>query len=179
MADPTVPAHYSRCKLPYRRAPLAERFAEKFVKNAWTGCWEWIAARHKAGHGKFAVSSKDIQFAHRVSWMLHRGDIPDGMWVLHKCDNPRCVNPEHLYLGDHAQNTADMVSRGRANPPKHQGKQVSWAKLSVEAVMDIRTKRVSINEFAKIYGVGRATVHDAQSGKKWTFLPMPSPHATD
>lgn len=75
------------------------------------GCWEWKGATSVDGYGKF--KSFGEQLAHRVSWVLHRGNIPDGKCVLHKCDNPPCVNPEHLFIGTKDDNNKDRALKGR------------------------------------------------------------------
>ena len=77
----------------------------------------WLASKDKNKYGKFRMPTKDLR-AHRVSWVIHRGLIPEKTYVLHKCDNPSCVNPEHLFLGTNQQNMDDMNRKGRANPPK-------------------------------------------------------------
>lgn len=83
------------------------------VKVDMTGsCWNWKAAMHPQGYGKFADNGKPDR-THRVSWKLFNGPISGGAWVLHKCDNRRCVNPDHLYLGDRQQNINDMMARNR------------------------------------------------------------------
>ena len=92
---------------------LTTRFFSKVNKQD-DGCWTWTAGRTKKQYGKFSVDGKTKQ-AHRVSWTLHNGDIPGRLFVLHHCDNPPCVNPEHLYLGDHKQNMRDRLERG-GNP---------------------------------------------------------------
>lgn len=74
-------------------------------------CWTWTGQTSN-GYGRTTYGDRS-EAAHRVSWRLHRGDIPDGSMVLHRCDNPPCVNPNHLYLGDHAQNMRDRSERGR------------------------------------------------------------------
>jgi HNH endonuclease len=95
-----------------RRRSLADRFWEKVKKT--DGCWEWTARRLPKGYGTIScVDHRTSLCAHRVSWELHNGPIPDGMWVLHHCDNPQCANPDHLFLGTHTQNMRDMLAKGR------------------------------------------------------------------
>ena len=93
-----------------RYQTLSERFWAKVNRDG--DCWMWTGTLNHKGYGQFWFGTKHHQ-SHRASWMMHRGPIPDGMWVLHKCDTPSCVNPAHLYLGTHAENMADMVARGR------------------------------------------------------------------
>jgi hypothetical protein len=75
------------------------------------GCWEWMGFIRPSGYGQVHQN----KLAHRVSWELHNGPIPNGVLVLHKCDNKSCVNPDHLFLGSHRDNTQDMMSKGRGN----------------------------------------------------------------
>lgn len=77
-----------------------------------TPCWRWLGRKSAGGYGVLNKHTKDIS-AHRASWLLHRGPIPKGMCILHRCDNPECVNIEHLWIGTHADNVADKVSKGR------------------------------------------------------------------
>jgi hypothetical protein len=95
----------------YPRASLQARFDAK-VKRTESGCHEWQSTFHRDGYGKFWHVDRQVQ-AHRMAYMIYKGD-PGDQWVLHKCDNRKCVNPEHLYLGTPAQNTSDMFERGRA-----------------------------------------------------------------
>lgn len=92
--------------------PVAERFWS-YVQRG-DECWTWIGARDANGYGRLSLPGRGTIGAHRVSWELHRGEIPDGLCVLHRCDNPPCVWPEHLFLGTHADNVADRIAKGRS-----------------------------------------------------------------
>lgn len=81
------------------------------------GCWEWIGTITNEGYGVFGAEG-GFSSAHRFSWKIHYGDIPDGLLVLHKCDNRRCVNPEHLFLGTQSDNMRDKIAKGRRRVPK-------------------------------------------------------------
>lgn len=90
------------------KIPQIERFEKKFIPEPNSGCWIWTATVDEKGYGGF-----DWTKAHRISWKLYVGKIPKGAHVLHKCDIRPCVNPAHLYLGNHTQNMRDKVARGR------------------------------------------------------------------
>lgn len=96
-----------------RYAPAPERFWAKVDRRPNTACWEWNASRTGYGYGQFSVEGTATG-AHRYSYELHNGPVPDGLHVLHRCDNPPCVNPDHLFLGDRTANMADMAAKGRA-----------------------------------------------------------------
>ena len=99
------------------RCTVEERFWDKVAIAADDdGCWEWQAYKNPAGYGKIGVGGrgKGIALAHRVSWELKFGQIPDGLCVCHVCDNPGCVRPGHLFLGTHKDNMTDMAKKGRA-----------------------------------------------------------------
>src|SRR5689334_12116829 len=91
---------------------LVDRFWEKVHRTE--TCWEWKGSRSKPmGYGRITTRNGSVELAHRISWMLFRGDIPTGQYVLHHCDNPPCVNPEHLFLGTYSDNNLDMAHKGR------------------------------------------------------------------
>lgn len=105
---------------------VSERFNQsKWIADDSTGCWNWTGKKKPHGYGVIKVNSKEEVLAHRIAWMLSFGGIPAGMCVCHRCDNPSCVNPSHLFLGFQADNIADMVmkSRQRGNlQPKNRSK---------------------------------------------------------
>lgn len=97
------------------RKTISERFFEKVKRG--DGCWEWTAStHHQWGYGHMRIQGRTVA-AHRVSWELHYGAIPEGMLVCHRCDNPPCVNPAHLFLGTNFDNAADRVAKGRSIYP--------------------------------------------------------------
>ena len=98
----------------YPRRSLAERFWPRVRKG--DGCWEWQGHRSSHGYGKIGCGGKDIG-THRVAWELAHGPIPAGMHVCHRCDNPPCVRPDHLFLGTHSDNMRDLAEKGLAGGP--------------------------------------------------------------
>jgi hypothetical protein len=150
----------------YEETPL-ERFSKKYTKAA-SGCWEWDFPRPDGRANTFNYDGK-VQSAYRVSYQLHKGPIPEGLCVLHHCDNGLCVNPDHLFLGTHHDNYEDMRSKGRSNTA-HGEQKKRIAKLTEEAVRDIKTSSMNGSQLAKKYGVDRRTVYDILDGKTWKHV---------
>jgi len=97
---------------------LRERFEANYIPEPNSGCFLWTASVHvRTGYGKIGLNKHSI-LAHRAAWMLYRGEIPEGLCVLHRCDVRSCVRPEHLFLGTRASNFQDMVAKGRYRNPK-------------------------------------------------------------
>ena len=129
---------------------LKERFFDKV--DITPCCWLWTATKTAFGYGQIGVNGSRTDGAHRVSWKLHVGPIPSGMWVLHKCDNPSCVNPEHLFLGTHKDNMVDCKEKGRTNGGRYCGPR----KLSlsdVSAIRELDIAGVERAEIARRFGI--------------------------
>ena len=96
------------------RKPVIDRFIRKFEIDHETECWNWIAGIDGEGYGSFWLYGKN-RSAHRVAYQISVGQIPEDMYICHSCDNPLCVNPDHLWLGTQAENLQDMRDKGRQN----------------------------------------------------------------
>lgn len=152
-----------------------QRFWSKVATNG--GCWEWTGSLDDKGYGKFSPSKSSplpkpprakMVYAHRYAYTVVVGPIPDGMSVCHRCDNPRCVRPSHLFLGTHAENMADMGRKGRQRGPR--GAAHHSAKLTVEALAEIKARHARGDTFTAIvahFGVSRPTVTRVVRGKTW------------
>jgi hypothetical protein len=146
--------------------PIDERLWEKVHKT--DSCWIWTGYKDGKGYGRIGYNGK-VEKPHRVSWMIANGEIPEGMFVCHHCDNPSCVNPEHLFLGTNNDNQRDMYNKGRGN--KSHGEQHYRAKLTIE-VADLIRKMYSTGCFsqrtlAKIFSVARAQIGAVINNKRW------------
>ncbi len=147
-----------------------KRLYEKFKKEE-NGCWVFTGAKTKMGYGKFTVSHQKWRLAHRISWQVHFGSIPDKLLILHKCDNPSCVNPEHLFLGTHLDNIRDMIKKGRQNATGAKnpvrGEKHPFAKLSNNDVLSIRKDDRMHRVIAGSYGVTQPLITMIKNNKIW------------
>lgn len=134
-----------------------------------TPCVEWAGYRDRAGYGKEGHrTGRSQRFAHRAAWEDANGVIPDGLHVLHRCDNPGCVNVDHLWLGTHADNMADKAAKGRA--PRLRGESSGTAKLTNEQVAAIRLMRERgslLREISAAFGVHVATISRIARKETW------------
>lgn len=153
---------------------LSERFWAKVDKRGLGECWEWRGATTADGYGWLSLGGRNGPAgAHRISWNLHKGSIPDNLWVLHRCDNPRCVNPEHLFLGTTQDNTADMVAKGRHRPPPYPIGEQQWsAKLTAEKVRLIRSMadNYSHRDISSRFSISKTQVARILCGKSWRHV---------
>lgn len=157
----------------YKHIEINEIQLASFWKRFWNrinkteGCWIWTGAITKAGYGVlYGAAYKPIVYAHRASFELHHGPIEEGKWVCHKCDNPRCVNPDHLFSCTQSENVKDMDQKGRRK---------STYRLTEEQVKEIRKAYipwvVSKGMLAKRYGVSMGCIDGILIGKSWKNLP--------
>lgn len=145
--------------------PLAERFWSKVVKIPFHGCWEWIGQPMKVGYGYISDEKGEDSYAHRVSWRLHRGGIPDGLCVLHKCDNRLCVNPDHLFLGTRTENQADAASKGRM-PRGDKHWNVKMSDRDVEEARMLLLRGETHANIAQRFGVSRQAITNISLGRR-------------
>lgn len=127
-------------------------------------CWIWIGAL-RSEYGQFRINNRGIS-AHRFSWELHFGEIPKGMFVLHECDNPCCVNPNHLFLGTNRDNVDDRCDKQRGSRGEKHGRSF----LIEKHVIEIYQSKERNYLLAKDYEVDRRTISDIKSGRRWGWL---------
>ncbi len=146
-----------------------ERFWAKVDKTPGQGpdgdCWGWLAGTRYGGYGYLRISGK-IVAAHRFSYELHKGPIPEGKKVRHSCDNKLCPNPDHLLLGTHQTNMDDMVVRGRSS----RGEARPCAKLTPENILTIRCDTRTVRQIAADYNVSKSSIHHIKTGKSWKHI---------
>ena len=158
-----------------------QRFWSKVDIKSNDECWHWKGIGLKGGnkskkafpYGKLIINGR-YEGAHRISWIIHHGNIPDNLYILHKCDNPSCVNPNHLFPGTAKDNVHDRNNKHRVKYKK--GEQCSWAKLTEQQVIKIRERAADgelHKDLAKEYKVKRTTVNDIAIGKKWKHVGGP------
>jgi len=150
-------------------ADWIERYWDKVDVRGADECWEWQASRHASGYGMFSRERTTTR-AHRLAWELANGPIPDGLCVLHRCDNRSCCNPSHLFLGTIADNSRDMVEKGRAARGIKNGR----AKLTRQDVRRIRqlynTGNHTLAALGRQFGVTESNVCYIVNRERWTWV---------
>ncbi len=157
-----------------KRKPLEERFWSKVKRAGPDDCWEWQAGKTYDGYGSFG-GVKGATTAHRMSYILRFGPIPEGMCICHRCDNRICVNPDHFFLGTPVENTADMDRKGRRKSPgNQQGSHNSASKLTEDLVKEIRASYaaggVTTLALAEKYHVTRPLISKVINNHIWNYL---------
>jgi hypothetical protein len=137
-----------------------------------SGCREWQGAKHRQGYGMLRVGVRSV-LAHRVAWEEANGPIPDGLHVCHRCDNPACVNVDHLFLGTHLDNMRDRQAKGRTKLPRAEGSQCVWARLKEHDVSLIRlltSLGVRQPKIAALFGISQTMVSHIHRGVVWKHV---------
>jgi len=147
--------------------PLSDRFWEKVEVRGADECWPWQGARGRHGYGNIGDGKGNTLRAHRLSYHLHHGTIPDGLIVGHHCDHPWCVNPAHLFAASQGVNMQDMSQKGRSTF----GARSASAKLSDASVVAIRMSTQPQIGLARQFGVSPMTISLAKRRATWTHLP--------
>jgi hypothetical protein len=160
-----------------RLTPVAARFEAKYVPEPNSGCWLWTGVLSGAKLNRAVLGEKvdgrwRNTYASHIAWRLYRdGDIPPGLLVCHRCDNPYCVNPEHLFLGTHRENTQDAVRKGRMcgpkNPAVYRGENHSRAKLTDQQAREIFASKELGTVLARRFCVSRSTIRHVRIGRSY------------
>lgn len=147
------------------RFSIAERLERLSIPCPASGCHLWMGKLSRNGYGALRLPQTQHGRAHRASWEVHRGPVPKGLYVLHKCDVRSCINPDHLWVGTNAENNADMWRKGRGSPPPT-GHRSNFT-LTPDLVREIRRSPESKRVIAKRLGVGASTIGDVRTGATW------------
>lgn len=165
--------HYVRMKkhgaperqnIPLQGRPLIERFKEKYIPVTETGCWLWTGSIDRYGYGRMSVDYKETS-APRLSWKLHKGEIPKGLHVLHKCDTPACVNPDHLFVGTHKENMHDAVKKGRPRRPY-----TSFKRKDIIKIRRLRKQGYTLARLVKMFNACHTTIRNIYNNKRWKHV---------
>lgn len=173
-AEVTLRQYRYRLGLPNTRAPLEDRFMLK-VRVVPSGCWEWLGARMARGYGVFSCKLPNhhrTAKAHRISWEIaNKASLLPGAIIMHSCDNPGCVNPAHLELGNAKENMRQCIERGRLR--RRRGEESSRAVLSETIVREARQRFAngeSIPKLSTEYGISYPGLYNAVRGRSWAWL---------
>lgn len=146
---------------------LLERFDEKYIPEPMSGCWLWTGSLAYNGYGRIWLDGR-AQYAHRVSYELFRESVPNDICVLHTCDVPSCVNPDHFFLGTYKDNHADMMQKGRGVFVN--GQQHGKAKLTESQILDIRASNETTREIAARHDISQQQVSRIKTRKQWAHV---------
>ena len=150
-----------------------QRFWNIVKKGGPDECWLWQGAKAGSGYGVLNIHKRNV-YAHRISYMLHYGAIPEGRQVCHKCDNPACCNPDHLFTGTQYDNVHDQLAKGRRMSGDRKGERAGCVKLTNSEVLTIRElaqRGIALNEIAKLYPISKDHIYNIIRRRCWTHLP--------
>ena len=134
-----------------------------------SACWPWKGAKHPKGYGNFRAEPGMTKIAHRLSYLLAHDDLPPDKMVCHSCDNPACCNPAHLFLGDAADNSRDMVEKRRSSHGERQGI-TNLTEREVTAIHRLyATKKLKQKEIGEAFGLPQQTINAILNGKNWKY----------
>jgi len=154
---------------------LEARFWKKVDKKEKNSCWLWLGARLPSGYGRLFLFKKNgipySRGAHRIAYTLLVGDIPNGLLVCHKCDNPPCCNPDHLFLGTYKTNGQDMVLKKRNFTPACKGEANGKSKLTNQLIQKIRFSKLPSRQLAKELGICKSSINYVRSKVLWKHIP--------
>lgn len=150
---------------------ITSRFNKFVCKDHPDLCWEWTGGKINSGYGSFRVGKKKL-LAHRVAWFIANNKWPpSNLCVCHSCDNPSCVNINHLWIGTINDNNQDMIKKGRGSKgPGLIGEGHPRAKLTASEVLKIRKDNRSQSQLAQLYGVRQHTISEIKNYKKWKHI---------
>lgn len=165
------------CEMHYRRnyreqipkspiKTIKELFDESYMPIPEAGCWLWTGSFFKYGYGRININGKHFR-AHRLSWIIHKGQIPEGMRVCHKCDTPSCVNPDHLFIGTDQDNYDDAVKKGRINKnfENNPNAKLTWEK--VEKIRILCRQGVLQKNIGKLFDVTQTAISSIGTYRTW------------
>lgn len=155
------------CNREVSKEHTKERLLNSIEIDEQSNCWNWTKAKHRQGYGHTAYKSKYI-LAHRLSWIIFIGDIPENNNICHKCDNPSCINPDHLFIGTQTDNVKDCKNKNRAH--KSHGEKHLWTKLTKSQVDEIRSedsKKYTRYELAEKYNISYSGIVCILKNRCW------------
>lgn len=150
-----------------RTTPPIERFRKKVMVDADSGCHIWTGTKVGNGYGHFKVSSQTLKLAHRWIYEYTTGQtIPEGLCACHKCDNPSCVNPDHLFIGTRMDNIQDCISKGR-NRRSWRGPFAKLSEIQAQVIREAIEAGFKISEIANYFKVAVQTIYAIRDGRTW------------
>lgn len=148
---------------------LPTNFFAKVKIGSWQECWEWQGGRAKSGHGRFWFDAS-MKPSHRLMYRHCWGEIPEGWFICHHCDNPPCVNPLHIYAGTPADNTNDMHRRKRVSRTGSLNGNSKLNEAAVRNIRDLNDKGTGLRQLARQFEVSQSTIHYIIARKTWNHV---------